>query len=614
MPFVGEVNVKIFFGTKFNQINVPYTTDLIESSASKIISRPAQVVWQSTWLTHLRVNVADYQDIVGAQYVKMEDTGVTDFGVHWYSVVGYQQISRGCVELGIAYDPLLSIGINNIKEISGIMHRWTVDDDTPFRYTLSPEPINQIDDYEYHYTVINPITNMTGTLNIVGCAVDLDTPPEILQYQNADGTQTSIYYPKMVRATPTNFSSRIGGVHTYNDGLTYFLWSAEKIRDNFDAATGLAYDLQTVAYKLPLTNLIRAHYDGNKVTSIDGDSNETSMTAVGGVGIRNTAVQNSKAGEMGTFFTLYNTVTGDSVTVSNYDLDNLNVTLYADPSFNGRFFARFSGYLGDNQTATGLVKSAGWQPMTISSNTGYGSVLAQANNAMSMRQVQTVQDIGVSTATSNFIAGTLNTVGHTFDRAMSEQASYEHARAMAKGEQNVINQLSNGHTFRNIGMYGGAIMQELAMFVQFTAQLKAVNQYAETQKANLAVQGTLGRNTPPTVKYAGTEVYAADAYKFGIRATTISEKDRQRADRFFTAYGYNVDNAVLNSPAQLKCRKRFTFIQADDVFIGAATPINYTRTHDLQTQDYIKERFSNGLRIWQTVPDYDWTKPNEIGG
>lgn len=612
MPtFVGQVNIDIYFGTKFNMVNVPYSTEQIKSDATRHLQRTGQVVWQTTWLSDIRINIDNYQDIVGAQYVLITDTGAPSHGGHWYTVVGYQQLSRGTVDIGIAYDPLLSIGINNIKEISGVMKRWTVDNDTPFTYTLSPEPINQIDDYRFTYETLTPVTNFESVINVVGCPVDLTTAPEILQYENADGTQTTIYYPKMVRSTATQMSTVIGGSHTFDDGLGYFLWNANEVRENFDKAVGLAYDLQTVAYKLPVSDILSVTFDGSKVTAMRGTSKLVSKSAVGGVGLRSTGYNNSKAGELGTFFTLYNTITGDAVTISNYDLANLNIRIFADPSFNGRFFARFEGYMDDNSTTAGMVKSAGWQPLTVSSTTGYGSVLSQVNNAMAMRQVQTVQDVGIETANANFYAGSAALAGQTVDRALNTQVNYQNrwdmsnALGRATAEKNAFTQ--------GLGIIANAAGRETALAIQWGAQLDAVNKTTETQKAMLAVQGTLGRNTPPATKYAGTEIYSADAYKFSIRATTLSSNDRLRADRFFTAYGYNVDNMILNSPTQLKCRQRFTFIQADDVFIGAAQPIDYTRTHDLATQEYIKNRFSSGLRIWTQTPDYNWANSNPIG-
>ena len=45
MPtFVGQVNVDIYFGTKFNMVNIPYSTEQIKSDASRHLQRTGQVV------------------------------------------------------------------------------------------------------------------------------------------------------------------------------------------------------------------------------------------------------------------------------------------------------------------------------------------------------------------------------------------------------------------------------------------------------------------------------------------------------------------------------------------------------------------------------------------
>lgn len=67
---IGRVNVFLYFGSNFNYMNIPYDTDMIGQSSTRILNKSGQVVWQADWLTGLRLDVADYNDIMGYSLLK----------------------------------------------------------------------------------------------------------------------------------------------------------------------------------------------------------------------------------------------------------------------------------------------------------------------------------------------------------------------------------------------------------------------------------------------------------------------------------------------------------------------------------------------------------------
>ena len=71
---------------------------------------------------------------------------------------------------------------------------------------------------------------------------------------------------------------------------------------------------------------------------------------------------------------------------------------------------------------------------------------------------------------------------------------------------------------------------------------------------------------------------------------------------------------MLTDVNQLYTRKKFTFVQADEVEIMGIKlgTSGVKRIRDYGTVQYIKERFAAGLRIWHQTPDLDYTKPNPI--
>ena len=98
-----------------------------------------------------------------------------------------------------------------------------------------------------------------------------------------------------------------------------------------------------------------------------------------------------------------------------------------------------------------------------------------------------------------------------------------------------------------------------------------------------------------------------DAFVFVLKKTSPSENDLIRIDNFFTKYGYNVDGYKLDSITQLNCRNKFTYIQGIDIKITSLKSTDITRTNDTYTANYIKQRFLNGLRIWNSTPDFNYS-------
>lgn len=603
--FTGEVRIRIFFGTKYDDVNVPYYSSQIINEASKTIDMNGQVVWQTTWISAIDINTYDYQDIVGAQYVAITDTGTSNHGLHWFDVLAYTQLSKKCTRLSIRYNPLLSIGIGNIAKISGVIQRWTVADDEPFKYSRSPEPIDQIDDYVYSYWRKKCDTG--GVLGIIGFPYDMLQAPEILNYRDRNGNYTNIYYPKLETVdVGTTFMPSTGGDTTFRDGLRYYyMWGGTgfgNVRENYDYAVGLGYDLVSNAYTIPLSDLIEITAGDQFIAQIAGKSQNVptgfSLYAV-------EQLNNQKAKDIGNIFTLYNEVSGESVTISAEDISDTSIDLSCNPYITGYFGARFHSYMHDVNGYSGVVRSVGWQPATLSSRTAASSSLARLDRVMQTDSLLTEVSSGV-----NAIAAQRQNINDTAD--------YNAVAAGVRGTSNMIGSalslnvggVINSAVDTGLSLAGTALQQNNALRTAEVEEQRLLNN-RDRQMEALYAKGTLGQNRPPAVKFNNDYNFTANAYTFCVRKTSLSTFDRQRADRFFTAYGYNVNNETLNSPDQLHCRQRFTFIMADNVEIEALVlSSDITRIRDFATVREIQSRFSAGLRIWVTTPDYDFSKAN----
>lgn len=613
---VGSVSITIYFGTQFNDLNVPYYNKLIRDSATKTLELTGQYVWQNTWLRDIRVNVEDYQDIVGAQYAVISDEGTESQGAHWFVVRGYQQVSQKTAELVIEYDPLLSIQIMNFKTISGVLNRWTPNsaNDGHFRWIYTDEPINQADKFVYSYYRHSCVDESKALNPVVGFPYDMTEPPEIALYQNQDGTRTNIYYVKMPYTKQvTNFHSTANESIDFNDGMSYYLWRPKEgdlVYESYNKAVGLGQDLTSNAYMLIASPLIAIHLgDSGFIESLTGQvlSQET------GLALYDTQYENNKTNDLGIFFELYNEVSGQSVQLANYNLLNTALELSADPYSNGCFYARFKGYFGDNTGFSGQIASGPFKSYSINSTTQFNvqSAYMQTNNQIQSIETQysaqrIIADNQLASSqlsnTVGYATSAIGDIGKMFAGAalmVSPATATTGLGMLASGGMNLVSSTAN------------TLTTDYNLTRMYEANLEAARMVRNQQVAALRTSGTLGKVAPPVFKLNNSVNVSGASYTFVVKRSDLSQNDKQRADIFFRMYGYNVDKLPLNDVSMLNARQRFTFVQADDVEItSTVTADNMTRLKDPQTVDRIKERFSAGLRIWNINPDYNYTIQN----
>lgn len=616
MANVGSVTITIYFGTQFNDLNVPYYNKLIRDSATKTLELTGQYVWQNTWLRDIRVNVEDYQDIVGAQYAVISDEGTESQGAHWFVVRGYQQVSQKTAELVIEYDPLLSIQIMNFKTISGTLNRWTPDsaNDGHFRWIYTDEPINQADKFVYSYFRHSCVDESKALNPVVGFPYDMTEPPTIALYQNQDGTRTNIYYVKMPYSKEiTNFHSTANESIDFNDGLSYYLWRPKEgdlVYESYNKAVGLGQDLTSNAYMLIASPLIVIHLgDNGFIESLTGQvlSQET------GLALYDTQYENNKTNDLGIFFELYNEVSGQSVQLANYNLLNTALELSVDPYSSGCFYARFKGYFGDNTGFSGQIASGPFKSYSINSTTQFNvqSAYMQTNNQI--QSIETQYSAQRIIADNQLKSDTLSNASALGQGALNAVSSGITAALLMSNPITFIGGATTGISAATgaINSFVNYATNDTNLERMYTANLDASRMVRNQQVAALRTSGTLGKVAPPVFKLNNSVNVSGASYTFVVKRSNLSQNDKQRADIFFRMYGYNVDKLPLNDVSMLNARQRFTFVQADDVEITSTVTVdNMTRLKDPQTVDRIKERFSAGLRIWNINPDYNYTIQN----
>lgn len=634
MAGIGYVNIKVYFGTLYDAINIPWSINQIKQEATKILNYEGYYVWQTTWLSAITINLqTDYQEIVGAQYVEMEDAGADSYGNHWYNVIGYDNLNNGSAMLYLSYNPYLTLTFSWMYgqnwKCSGKFERWTVNNDANFRYVATPEPVDLAAPMSYSYIRLNPVG--LEVYPIAGFPYDMTNAPQVLTYED-----TNIYYPKLTAITePTNFKINTPlGERVSTDGMKYCAWKPNSSQfKNFNLATELGMEIICQGYKLPNTPLIpeiAVLTTTAQISQLTGNFEDYNT----GFSLSDGGWNNAKTGYSNIFLTLYNEDSGDAVTVASYDLNNTAITIGVNPYINGGFWARFDTYLKDDSGITGLVKSPPWEQLTIASSSPQNATanLLSTYASQNLLSIQHFNNIrGSYTSYRESLEGA--DVSHTVTERNSAMQAISGAFQMVGGlfdnlysayQKNTEANFNMGATTANAAsLVGGAIVSTLnnndtTSQAERNAErayreaVQAENNIFKVQSAILEYQGTLGQILPPIVKAAESGAYTANTFTFCVRKATPSNSDRARIDKFFTQYGYNVNGESLTSFSQLNCRSRFTFAKVTDFKFVPGGP--GTRTLDHMTQEYFTNMMSRGVRIWKTTPDFDYTKSNPITG
>lgn len=558
--------INIFYGGNFDSLNVPHTIDLLRASC-EVRTLKANLAFGDEFINNCRLNF----DMTGSRYLEIEETG------YFYEIASYVKISENIFDVALIWDSVLTIGINNIENITGTFKRRTVakSEDIAFRYVKSSEPVNQTSPFEYTYFSHRPVENGPVFMPFVMTNVDLTEKPSILKYTNPDGAISEYEYPSNKIADYLLYIiNKWGGEDTsYEEDLALFFWN-EVSRSCYDLNVAFGYSLDVKGGNVPQSEYIEVNENfSGYVNFIRGYQKqvETGLTRS-----ESGNFYHSKTSEMGIFFDLYSVESGENVTVQNFDLSSTDITVGVVPTIDGNFKARFTTYLNDLSGLTGVINSPPFKPLSIASRVN-----------------------------ENYMSNLINTTTNVDSLNLSSELQADNAKVSATTSA-VSSVASMAMTPTPTSIASGLI--GIASTAFNTANtLDNIEQTANNQRENLTLQGTLSSNTPPPLKFGGNFNIHSAMYDFSIRRTSLSNYDREKLDRFFTAFGYNVDGEFLNSPAQLCPREKMSFIMADDVFIYS----NTKKYNNFLTSNFAK-RMATGLRIWKINPNFDYTKGNDL--
>lgn len=623
MPGQQLFTYRIVYGTPYDFTeNYPLDSENIVNHAAIVRTCEGEYAeWGSNGLQYITLNYntppsgddpgfQSYEDCRGAQYIVMYDT-TGYFQHHFYMVLGdAEYINANCARFPVVENNLLSMGIQHIREISGDIVRYTPRIDTPWAYASSPEPLDASADLEYQYYIWKP--NIEQLQLRAGFPYNMAFKPSIQQYVNADGTISQYWMPSFTSdasklGVKTIFYSPLNDDNLYiQDGLCYQDYDYAK--EAYDACVSLGYDIQAQAYFRPYDPDLCTITTHGEYPSVEIAVRGQSKIYDTGLAIRTGSYAYNKAEEVASSFTLFNPVTGDSVTVDAKDIapsatGTVQIKVSCDPQIDGRFYASIVGYNDKpDQLDVGVVKSAPFPRYSLSSSAGLGQQQAIIEHVVSVDQTavsQTNQVASFEQSRDNAFLSTMidavNTLGNTAISAASSQGGGA-GGSVAGGALSLIT---------GVASYLG-----ITKPTQQT-QEDNMNRTMAQQNEQLRTAGNLLNAVPPQIKYGGVNGQTGGAYNFVLCKTYRGAKDRNNLNEFFKRFGYNVVNEPLNNFAQLQAREHFTYIMADNVKVnGVSGGTSLERLRGITMTEQIKQLFASGLRIWRDVPDYTYTQSN----
>ena len=133
-------NLRMYYDTRFNSINVPDSEATLEKAAVKTKDFPVIDCIQRYHLNTITIRAFE-DDVILGDYVKIWDDSHTN-KFAFYSINGYNFTSGDVCDLDVTMDPLLTCGgVDNIEFLDGVTvrHHVSQDDDIFGEYTEEDE-------------------------------------------------------------------------------------------------------------------------------------------------------------------------------------------------------------------------------------------------------------------------------------------------------------------------------------------------------------------------------------------------------------------------------------------------------------------------------------------
>lgn len=587
-------NVRCYFNTGFDEINIPSSRAVLETAQYKDFQAVDLLQDRDLNIIYLQ---ASWNDIKNVDYCLVGET--------YYIVTGVAMANLTTASLGLVCDYWTTLGgVTGLEVEGGWLSRAHVADDELFKYTL-PEPftpnaplelkggVELLDLSKKNLTFIQSTVNIPGiqTVNIdaikFGTGDDSGVCPKLppvltesivsMKKYNSEGHLESI---------PT----RLPNSGLYNSGDDR-LDTQEKF-DNIIQGLGNGRSIGvesaiTAQYNIPI-ELINFEEtiisQTNQVSNLVAYEIEASFNSNKELNfIYNDLIKNMKvfSGEINKFVLVSN-CSGNKVemlpeNIYYSDLHSPVIYISSDLRSTGQPYAIFKYYHRKlNKDMLLAVKGLNWQNEPLVYTEKSGSTLDRYN--FLSQQYQTSQNFYQSAMTG--LANLFFTEG---------KAGYSNFQITRYGVGEGVN---NGIS------YGQNALNQTSNLLQSSENYRVNrerNIFNFTAAQNLVV---------PDIDFARDEgIRDFVGNNFMLYRYSLSDEDLQRYDKFLTMYGYSISTEFSNE--YLTNRQYFNFILADSVHLNATNA-------PLRFREGAEEQLRQGVRLWHVLPDEKYYLNNPI--
>lgn len=606
-------DVKLYFGTGFDTVNIPDSPSILELAQTKTL--PSLHILQDSFLSTVRLKCT-YEDIEGADYAKI--------GEYYYSIEGYKMLNVSTCEVYLLIDAFTSGGgVPEMVIDSGWLQRAHEKEGGDLISNTIPEPFTPQEPLQMVYLGKIGENVNNGCITVVQSTVNLaqlgkEGTLDALQFKPpGSSVDDNCLIPKLGKIlTDTQVNMNIlntsGGFTSYSTtlpGATLYLISDteehdltkfDNIKDGMTNARSIGVESAiTAQYNIPHDYIDSSHTSISpgfwQISNISSPASEFPCDANSQLGKFKYQVSNV-SGSNKLFIGEYNkyiivsSCSGSKVEANPedvYESGEQAPTIYisSDLRSEGKPYAYFKAYLGYlNTTMQMTCEGLKWQTQPLIYSEKSGNALDTYNFRSSRYEKDFARNMNVGSQIFNTaasvggaIAGSAGFGNISYGAAtgnLGATLSTDYMNAGAAGIKSLSGTASgwlglaaSGEQYRN---------QKNADFFRFTAS------------QNLVVPEV---NFP---RSEGLRDYTGNC--FYVFRMMLSTRDIERFQLFLSMYGNAV--SVPATKLYFTNKTRFNYVMSDDI------KISFSKLSKA-FNEIAESQLRAGVRIWHQLPNYD---------
>ena len=613
------MNVRVYFNTGFNAVNIPDTPALLDSGAFTVTDFPAIDVLQERFLSSIRIR-ATWNQIKNGDYCRITD--LSDNYDFYYTIDGISMKAQDVAELHLIPDFVTSAGgLENCDILDGVATRCHVDDDTYGAWELDDE----------YLTPSEPLAMDTATIDfsgnnieVVESSLDLGLMANIATADSfEDDNGESVMVPRAYTSlTETEYT--LDGHNATNLRTVVYPLNTGSVREGIEMCRALGIESAVVnTAKMPATlvsgtlgteyiqatqageaintvgsgsvatartikaNNIPATLDEhwNVYTDLEGQFVESDSTLLFEYDntVKNKRVLYGNINKVGILTTAGNRLEANPESLIGGGETTIKIKSVGDPHTNGAPYHRFK-YMDGNASNQGFwlnaVKGLQWKQIPLMYATKSGSILDRIDfdNSRAVADLTYDQKTrGLDGFAGGMIAGLGGALAGAFGGLMT---------------MGIPGAIVGGITGGMGGLGAGYFNYQDASEQYKLAKKNEMQQFGVSQNV-VAPQISVSYDGEAYRDFYGECVIV---YRYRPRPTDLA-----RMDKILTMYGYRLNVPACDAP--LHNRTYFNYIQAS-ITVGGSLP--------KWLADGVAIQVSNGVRLWHVKPDSSYYANNPI--